>query len=363
MVDARRFSLCEMCTERQGGAGFDQAEGDDCFICQSLTSRLASIERRVIREARRYQFGTFAIGMILPVGVQEREDQLRSELRIRGKSTIKSQLAGKISSFIQSELRKKVDRMHPDLTALVDLNTGTVSATAKSIFVYGRYTKPRGVSQRRIVCERCDGSGCENCDGGYARAPSLESLMEHSLVRLLGAQRARFTWFGSEDPDSLVYPPGRPFIVEVKNPRKRNTPTRLALRTGKGLAKISGLKTLKGKPSSIPSFIFETRAFIEPQARLDPTILRSRVNRTILVEYRNNKDKVVSKKVYRMKIRAEGKGLVSEIKLDGGLPVKRFVSGESVSPSLSELLKTPLQCQRFDILRIWETGDLEFGKI
>lgn len=114
MVDAGRFSLCEMCAERQGGeADFDLAEGDGCFICQGLTSRLESTERKVAREASRYQFDTFSIGMILPAGVQEREDRLRSELRIRGRATIKSQLSGKIASFVQSKSDKKVDRLHP----------------------------------------------------------------------------------------------------------------------------------------------------------------------------------------------------------------------------------------------------------
>ena len=54
---------------------------------------------------------------------------------------------------------------------------------------------------------------------------------------------------------------------------------------------------------------------------------------------------------------------MAEIKLDGGLPVKRLISGGSVSLSLAELLKTPLSCQRFDILRVWESGGFKFGKI
>jgi len=311
-----------------------------------------------------YEFETFSIGMVLPAGLQEREDQLRSQLRLRGRSTIKSQLSGKIGSFIQSELDKEVDRLHPDLTAVVDLATDTVKLTTKSIFLYGRYTKPRGLSQRRDVCERCNGRGCGACDGGYAKAASLEAIIERKLVRLLGAQRIKFTWFGSEDPESLVYPPGRPFIAEVKNPKKRRVPYRLALRTGRGLARVSGLKALKGRPLSIPSFSFETRAFIESREPVDEGAIRSKgVKGTILVEYRNNKDKVVTKRVYRMRLRARGTRLVADIKLDGGLPVKRFVGGDSVSPSLSELLKTPLRCQRFDILKVWESGELKFGKI
>lgn len=365
MVDADGFSLCGMCARRQGDSeGRAVSKEEPCFICQGLTAELPSIERKVLRESKKYQYETFSVGIILPAGAQEREDQLRSQLKIRGRPTMKSQFAGSIIDFIRAESTKEVDRLHPDLTIVVDVGKGTTILTAKSVFVYGRYTKPRGVSQRKDVCESCDGRGCDNCEGGYARTPSLEALVDRKLSRLMGAQKAKFTWFGSEDPDSMVYPPGRPFVVEVKSPRKRQISTRMALVTGKGMARLSGLRVLRGKPSSIPGFTFKTRVFVESSTAIDRSLLKSKeMRKGILVDYRNNKDKVVHKKVYWLRARVKGRKMVAEIKLDGGLPVKRFVSGESVSPSLSELLKTPLNCQRFDILRVWETGDLEFGKI
>jgi len=52
-----------------------------------------------------------------------------------------------------------------------------------------------------------------------------------------------------------------------------------------------------------------------------------------------------------------------DAELDGGLPVKRFVSGELVSPSVSEVLKTEVRCRKFDIREVKETGKLEFGKV
>ena len=52
-----------------------------------------------------------------------------------------------------------------------------------------------------------------------------------------------------------------------------------------------------------------------------------------------------------------------DAELDGGLPVKRFVSGELVSPSVSEVLKTEVRCSRFDIREVKETGEFEFAEI
>jgi tRNA pseudouridine synthase 10 len=365
LADKEKFALCESCAERQGNqTEFGPAKGRDCFICRGLTSRFPDIERSVVRRAKGYQFKTFSIGIIVPRGIQEREDQLRSDLKIRGRETIKTQLGRGISDMVKRQMKRKVDRQHPDVTILVDLHRDTLAVTAKSIFVYGRYTKPAGVSQRRELCERCKGRGCQECQSGYKKGISVEEILEDRLGKSLRSTKAKFTWLGSEDQESTVFPPGRPFIAEIKDPRRRELPPRLAARTGRGMMKITGLRVLKGKPTAIPSFTFKTRAFIQPESRIED--LRAgpvKAMRGAPIEFRNNKGKTVHKKVYSVRIEKKGAGLVAEIKLDGGLPVKRLISGGSVSLSLAELLKTPLSCQRFDILRVWESGGFKFGKI
>jgi tRNA pseudouridine synthase 10 len=372
----KRFALCDPCARRQGDDG-DSGKGDTsiitilpsskvkgCFICHGLTGKVGSLEPKVIRSVRRYQFKTFSIGMIIPSGVQEREDQLRSELRIRGKETIKSQLAREIAgSIIANDKGKKLDRLRPDITILVDLDRNVIGVTAKSVFVYGMYTKPRGISQRRVLCERCDGRGCEDCRGtGYSEVASIEDVVGRKLGEILRSPRTKFTWLGSEDIESLVLPPGRPFVIEMKNPMNRRPPRQFTVRTGKGLARVSRLKTLRGKPTSVPTFKFATRAFVTSETPIDLDVTGPAKMRNTLVQYINNKDKILYKKVYSLQYKMRGKkDMVADIKLDGGLPVKRLVSGESVFPSLSELFKTPLICRRFDILKVWVSGDFKFG--
>jgi tRNA pseudouridine synthase 10 len=367
VVDGKnRFSLCETCAVRQGTdfKDYELVDAKSCLICAGLTSRIAVVGEKVLRGAKRYQFKTFSIGMILPSGVQEREDQLRSDLRIRGRMTVKSELTGEIAGLVERRMHKKVDRLHPDLTVLVNLDSDMVEMAAKSLFFYGRYTKPRGVSQRRTLCERCEGRGCDQCDSGYARTPSVEIVVGDRFSKLLRSHKIKFTWLGSEDPDSLVLPPGRPFVAEVKSPMRHKIPTRMVLRTGKGMVKMTSLKRLRGKPTSIPAFTFKTRAFLESEAPVKPRTSELIRMSDMSVQYKNNKGKTVYKKVYQVRLlTARGRKLTVEIKLDGGLPVKRLINGDAVSPSLSEVLKTPLRCQRFDILRVWESGGFEFGKV
>lgn len=362
MVD-RKFPLCSICAKRQSDdTDFVTVRPRECFICQGLTLRIPVIERRVMRQVKRYDFRAFSIGMIIPSEVQEREDKLRSDLQIRGMETIKSQTAKEVSDFVRKHTGKKVDRMHPELTVLVDIVRDEISASAKSLFVYGKYTKPKGVSQRKEFCEECSGRGCNNCHGGYSDVPSMEEVIGRRFAKVLHSPRAKFTWIGSEDADSLVYPPGRPFVAEIKDPKHRRVPRHFSLVTGKGRAQVTGAKVLRGKPTSIPPFVFKTRAFIEPLEELDTDrLLKLKKIKGTTVEYRNNKGKTVFKNVYSISTEKKGKNIVAEIKLDGGLPVKRLVSGESVSPSLSEISGVSLACRRFDILRVWESGPFRFG--
>jgi tRNA pseudouridine synthase 10 len=355
------FPLCRFCRDRQGTARFDTllaANEDGCFICKGMSGNLGGVTERIISRLGRFEFRTFSVGLMLPHGFQEREDTLRSELKIRGGETIKSELAGRIAEGVVKGMRggkKKVDRLHPDATVLVDLGSEAVEITSKPLFLYGRYTKPRGVAQRRLFCEGCNGRGCERCKGtGYSGAPSVEGAVSKRLGALLGSKKFKFTWFGSEDSDSLVFPPGRPMVIESKSPRRRRAPKALKLRTGKGGMAVSGIHVVT-KKFEHPAFTFMTRVVIRADSRVageDVKRLQKEM-RNALVQYRNNKGRLIDKKVYFVKASARGKRITADIKLDGGLPVKRLVSGEAVSPSFSESMRMPLRCERFDIMGVW----------
>ena len=329
-----------------------------------MTSRIDPIVRKALRAIDRQQFETFSTGTIIPAEIQEREDVLRSELKIRGGETMKSQLSRIIAQAVSTETGRTVDRFRPDITILVDLGVSSVQTQARPIFVHGRYTKPRGIPQRRYFCESCNGRGCHVCSGsGYVLEPSVESVIGSKLSRLTGSSKAKFTWIGSEDADSQVLPPGRPFVVELKTPTKRQVPSRLNLRTGKGILRLSSLRVLADRPTKLPGFVIKTRIFIDGSEKVSNARLgdMQRKMRGVAVRFESSKGKTVYKKIHSIKTKTIGKSLVSEVKMDGGLPVKRFVSGESVSPSISEFLKTTLKCRSFDILRVWEIGGFEFG--
>jgi tRNA pseudouridine synthase 10 len=357
--DLAEFRLCRFCRDRQGRErpGLVLAASErDCFICAGVFEDLEGIAENVASSLDKFEFRTFAIGLMLPPGIQEREDTLRSELKVRGGETIKSELAYRLAGEVRARRRgKKLDRLHPDATVLVDVESRGVSVTSKSLFLYCRYTKPRGVAQRRLFCKDCGGRGCETCEGtGFDASPSVEGLVSRKLRAVLGSERFKFTWFGSEDDDSVVFPPGRPMVIESKSPRRRHLPRSMRLRTGRGEMSVSGVRVVP-KDFQRPTFTFKTRAVISAERKVSGEEVRrlQREMRNATVQYKNNKGKLVDKRIYFVRANARGRTITADIKLDGGLPVKRLVSGEAVSPSFAESMRMPLRCERFDIMGVW----------
>ena len=318
------------------------------------------------RKLRRYQFETFAVGVSLPEGIQDREDELRSDLRLKGNETIKTQVAKLIATHVSEKFCKHVDRLMPDLTLLVSPGTGEVTASSRPVFFYGRYTKPRGTSQKRELCLDCSGVGCSKCGKtGFERKPSVEGLLRRKLSEFSGSDRITLTWMGSEDRESRVFPPGRPFVAEVKSPVKRVFPRKFTARYSGGQVSVSAGRVLPAKPARLPTFKFRTEILATAASKVSAEALeelRFAFMRTT-VRFERPHDRPAWKMVYRADATAKGKILVIHAELDGGLPVKRFVSGELVSPSVSEVLKTEVRCRRFDICGVTETGKFEIGEV
>ncbi len=359
----QRYELCKFCSQRQGFKETRATNPRRCFICGGLTTRLNEIGSDVLRKLEGYEFRTFSVGLSLPEGMQEREDQLRAEYKLKGGETVKAWLSRGLSDKIARSLRKVVDKLHPDLLVLVDLDVSGIKLHARPLFIYGRYTKPSGVAQRKTFCTSCGGDGCGVCDySGYETKATIESIVQKRLGGLLSSDNMRFTWIGTEDAESTVYKPGRPFLVEVKNPKKRGVPRGFVSRTGMGQVRLNSLKSLPSRPLKLPNFRFRTRVAIESSERIsvEDLVKLSKQMRNVVVEFLRPGEKPVYKKVYRVKAKVAGSGILAEIDLDGGLPVKRLVNGDLVSPSISEVLKADLKCRKFDILKV-QVGKFQFG--
>lgn len=363
-----RYRLCGPCFERQAGDAkdFEIVPGSECSLCGGLMDRVEAVAESARRQAARYEFGTFGVGVTMPEGVQEREDEIRSTLRLKGKQTVKTELSALVAARLAEKLGKKQNKTSPDLTILVNFDGLQIKLQSRSFFFYGRYTKPRGVAQRRELCRVCMGKGCETCgQAGFDASPSVEEKVGRKLAAVTGASGAKFTWIGSEDMESVVGGTGRPFVVELKNPRSRKVRRRFLAGGRGGRVTVSRGRILPSKPTKLPTFRFRTRINARTSTKVDGGGLKelAKAFRNAVVVFDRPNERPVSKTVYSVRAKARGKALAIDAELDGGLPVKRFVSGQLVSPSVSEVLKTEVECDKFDILGVRETGEFGFDKV
>ena len=249
------YKLCRLCSEREemDALSFTLVPGAECTLCSGLMDRLEEMGGLALKRLRLYEFRTFSVGVSLPDGVQEREDELRSDLKLKGRETIKTQASRAVASRVSRSTRKRLDKKSPDVTVLADFGEGDVYVTSKPVFYYGRYTKPRGIAQRRTFCEECRGSGCDRCHGtGYERRPSVEDVLRGKLSGFAGSDKVVLTWLGSEDEESRVLPPGRPFVAEIKSPKKRKLPRKFGVRVRKSVVYVTAGRVLPSKPVGFP---------------------------------------------------------------------------------------------------------------
>ncbi|MGI0046994.1 MAG: tRNA pseudouridine(54/55) synthase Pus10 [Nitrosotalea sp.] len=334
-----------------------QKQPKTCYICKNLMSSLDLHVRKMIEISKEYQFSTFLIGAVLQPSVHDRDDVIRSKLKLRGITSIKSDITREMGKSFSRKARVKVDYQNPDMVFTIDLKKDYCEIKPKAILLQARYTKNiRGLPQKQKPCDQCEGKGCFVCDfHGIREFNSVEGKVAKFLIEKFGAQQAKVTWIGSEDESSLVMGNGRPFFVKLVNPHKRriSLPKKIDL---DGVS-IHGLRVIVKIPSDPVRFRTEVVMEIEAENEISPDLLeglgRLKGHHIVLYESSGYKNK---KTIYGIKFKRESDiSFKIMMESDGGIPLKRFVAGQEVEPSVSSILETNCKCKLFDFHKITVT--------
>ena len=346
------FGLCRSCAGRIASRGrpghfVRLADSAKCYVCGGLMGGLDELAKHAAERVSGYDCGTFSVGATLKVSILDRDDYMRSREGAAGAASIKAALTGELAKLISVQTGKRLDRDDPDATILVDTRLGSCEVRSRHAVVKMRYTKTRrGLPQKRARCGACGGAGCDAC--GFAGAgPSVEGVISAYLLGMTGGTDVRFTWVGGEDRDSLVLGSGRLVYARVRNPAKsagilpesvslndicitgmspgaiprRLPPFKSAVRILVRCGEMSNLRRVRGLAGSV---------------RVGPDSGRTSTRTVDMVRYRRTG--------------ADSFRITAEV--EGGVPIKRLVSGEGVEPSVSSLLGAECECVRFDFLDI-----------
>ena len=325
-----------------------------------------------------YHFDTFLIGAALPAHLYEKEDRIRARFKIRGRENIKSQFMRDLRKKFRECTKKQIDFLYPDIVINLQFEKETtldINIKMRPIIILGRYVKKnRGIPQRKGG----DYIGCDDMNMQNEFSPStnvipllastalavrtpedisIQSILSREILKITKGERLKFSWIGSEDEESLVSGSGRPFFVQVRNPKTIRLNKRRLNFPRYGLF-VNIERYFKKLPEQPVQFIAKTRIVIQSSRQLgkeDVLKIKSLADSIVVFPNQKNKSRSSTKRIYSVDV-AKIDNRVFELHLvaEGGLAIKQFVEGrEYISPNVSTAANLQCECLFFDILDVW----------
>ena len=243
-----RMGTCDACLGRLGGKrSFQQtneasgqqiresvSEGNQrlinirkeiplCPFCENLFEEVELLTDVIEDALQGYDIQKLQIGARFPKDQIEDEEGLRKQYAAGGSDALKPSLVKEISTQLSERLTSvEIVNDKPDILALIDVLTLTVTLDVRSTYIYGRYRKhERGIPQTRWPCRACKGRGCAKCnDTGQQYPSSVQDLIGNPIIEFFEGREHAFHGMGREDIDVRCLGRGRPFVLEIKEPKR-----------------------------------------------------------------------------------------------------------------------------------------------
>ncbi|GAB4304226.1 MAG: tRNA pseudouridine(54/55) synthase Pus10 [Candidatus Bipolaricaulota bacterium] len=361
----------------RAAAGVPAPPEAKCWVCAGVFARVAEWAREAAELVADREFATFLFGVHLSPRQEAVEEFLDEKFPSPWSEPFKRDANRELGKAFERILVERgrlatVDFARPDVQFTVDLESGAIALTVAPVFFYGRYRKlARGIPQTHWPCRSCRGRGCASCGGTGKQYPtSVEELVLPAFLAATGGTGGHLHGAGREDIDARMLGRGRPFVVEVKEPKVRTVDLEAIAREVNAAAagRVEVLDLRRGS-SDLVAQVKEEHADKRYRARVafgEPVseealaralgALVGEIDQRTPVRVRHRRADLVRRRSVHD---ARGR-LVSpteaelEILCGGGLYVKELVSGDdgATQPNLSALLGVPAKVVELDVLDV-----------
>jgi len=345
----------------------------DCWLCEGLTEEIDHFVDLISDALKEYEFDTFLIGSKIDEDIVEREKELWDFISSEEFEPIKMEINREVGKILEEKLGKTVGFEKPDITVIVDTAFDVVNLQIRPLFIYGRYKKfERGIPQTKWPCRICRGKGCNSCNyTGKMYETSVEELISKKALKRTKGNDESFHGCGREDIDALMLGSGRPFVLEIKNPKKRTID--LAILTSeinsytKNRVEISNLRFSDRKEiARIKNAEFQKTYYIviegekpikKEKLKEVAQILQGKTIKQLTptrVAHRRA-NKIRERKIYNCELESvEGSIARLTIETQSGTYIKELVSGDSgrTTPNISEMIGIPCKVKELDVIEI-----------
>ena len=358
-------------------------EDTKCDICSDIFKEIDSSLLDLVYEKIDFleiEFDTFVVGCKLPKEIVEK-DALISEKLGLDVEILKREVNREMGKLLEKNLPQEVDFDKEDVIIMADFrrmlkedveNPVQVRIQINPIFIEGRYNKlVRNIPQTKWPCRKCKGRGCEACNFTGKQYPeSVEELLSETALKYSKGYEAKFHGAGREDIDVRMLGDGRPFVLEIKEPRIRKLDLekieREANEAALGKTAYHNLKyTVRKRKAEIKTSSPDTykvyRALVECEDEIREEdldklqSLHTIQQRTPIRVSHRRADKIREKEVKELSCKyINPHSFEMIIKTEGGLYIKELISSDEgrSKPSVSEVLGTQAICAELDVIEV-----------
>lgn len=324
----------------------------------------------LIRErAREYDFRRYLLGIARPDDYdRETHERAFRKLKIQLGTQLEAEWPERVVDFERPEVRFEI-------RAKREVH---VVAIASPLFIGGRYLKfSREIPACRWKCTRCWGRGCKDCDGtGNVHGPSIQELIQPAALEITGGTETFFHGAGREDVDARMLGTGRPFVLEIREPRRRfpdlaelerhmnegaGERARVERLAFAGRKQMVAAKACAAEKSYQAEVEFESEPpadLAERLAVLDGADIEQ-LSPTRVMRRRGEKALRIKQVIRQEILELEGQRMRWEVRAASGTYIKELISGDDgrTRPSIAELAGVPCRCTALDVTGIhWTPG-------
>jgi len=347
----------------------------NCWLCNGLFNEIIHFSDLIKNSLLSFEYESFLIGTKVDEDILDKEQEIINFSKSEYSESIKTELNREIGKILENNLKKNVNFKKPTIMAIIDTSFDVVNLQISSLYIYGKYKKfKRDIPQTTWFCKICHGKGCRKCNySGRLYKTSIEEIIAKKFLEITGGDDEAFHGSGREDIDARMLGNGRPFVLEIKNPKKRNLNLsdleKEINNINKDTLEITNLcYSNKDEINRLKHSNF--RKTYRVILKCAKTINNEKLKKAALslcgkkigqftpsrVAHRRAK-MIREKYIYDCKIESvDGVMATLIIKADSGTYIKELISGDEgrTQPNISDLLSIPCQVTELDVIDIEE---------
>ncbi len=347
-----------------------------CSLCEDVFDIMDRFADVVAEEINAVESDNFLVGTRVDPVIVKKEKEIWEELGLENGEAIKTELNREIGKIALPKINRAVEFKAPQIVACIDTRFADVELDISPIFISGRYTKlSREIPQTIWPCRVCKGKGCERCNNtGKMYQTSVQEVIGDIALEMADGKEHFFHGMGREDIDALMLGEGRPFVLEISQPRIRDIDLdELERRANQSeLANYNSLKFVQREAvartkTATPTKTYSVRVKSEGKVNKERVIEVALSLKDILIDQRTPQrvehrraDLVRKRTIYWVKADVQGEDVFDlTLETESGTYVKEFVSGDEGRsvPSFSELLGVQCRVETLDVLAINDQDD------